>query len=474
MKDQPKQLRLLLVEDDIDFADSLSLLLSLINFSVCIKETLQEGRRALASERFDVILLDLSLPDAEGPEAITALLSLQPECPLLVLTGQNNTSMAVRSLRAGARDYLTKPISRENLEAALFGALENAQSNQPTNIEPHWRGSPSLPVGDSPIWQRTLEMLHAAARSPKTTVLLTGESGVGKEVAASLLHQASARRNKPFVSFNAACFAPALLESEFFGHEAGAFTGATRAKKGLLELAEGGTLFLDEIGELQMDLQAKLLRVLDGHPYRRLGGERELTPDVRLICATNRSLVRAVSEGRFRLDLYHRLRVIEITIPPLRERGRDIERLALHFLAKLGAEMGIGRATLSAETLSLLSTYPWPGNVRELRNVIERALVLSQNAEIKPHHLPTEFHQAPPQSPSTKQPKGGSDPLDEIIRIHILRVYESNNQNLTHTAQSLGISRLTLRKRLQSYGIKSPNLLTEPDPQDLEPRKGIS
>ena len=450
---------LLLIEDDEDFADSLAFLLSTMGFSVHTAETLHAGRQSLAARRFDLLLLDLSLPDGEGTGSISSLLALQPHCPLLVLTGQDNATTAVQALRAGASDYLTKPTNRQHLESAIKAALEKSRlSQRPDDLRPG--GAPPLPVGDSWVWQQTLEVLYAAARAPKTTILLTGESGVGKEVAASLLHKASTRKQEPFVSINAACFAPALLESEFFGHEAGAFTGATRQKKGLLELACGGTLFLDEIGELQPDLQAKLLRILEGQPYRRVGGERELIPDVRIICATNRSLEAAVRAGQFRMDLYHRLRVLEIALPPLRERGKDVERLALHFVAKLGAEMGRSRATLSAETLALLSAYSWPGNVRELRNVIERALVLCLDGEIKPQHLPPEFTSAPtPKGEPPRTPAAHSDlgTLEEVTRAHIIRAYEKANQNVTHAASLLGISRLALRKRLQSYGLKPSN-----------------
>lgn len=234
-------------------------------------------------------------------------------------------------------------------------------------------------------------MIQAAASAPKTTILLTGEPGVGKEVAARLIHQWSQRADQIMLAVNVAGLPGTLLESELFGHEVGAFTGASTLKRGLFEQAEKGTLFLDEIGELPLELQAKLLRVLEGQPFRRLGGEKHIFPKARLISATNRPLESLVSQGLFREDLYHRLKVLEIRLPSLRERQTDIEKLALHFLAYLGAEMGHSRAYFAPETICLFQRYPWPGNVRELRNVVERALVLSRGDLILPRHLPREL-----------------------------------------------------------------------------------
>jgi DNA-binding NtrC family response regulator len=285
-------------------------------------------------------------------------------------------------------------------------------------------------------------------------VLITGEPGVGKELASALIHRWSRRGSGPYVAVNAACLSPSLVESELFGHESGAFTGASRTKRGLFEMASGGTLFLDEIGDLPLELQAKLLRVLEGHSFRRLGGEREILPDVRLVCATNRSLEESVRPGRFRPDLLMRLRVLEIELPPLRERIADVRRLALHFVAKLGAEMGLPDASVSGDALELMSRYSWPGNVRELRNVLERGLVLSRG-EIAGRHLPPELRLAAPGSPSLAplSEPGGSTSLAEAERRHVLAVYQNAGQNLTRAAKTLEISRVSLRKRLRAYGI---------------------
>jgi DNA-binding NtrC family response regulator len=315
-------------------------------------------------------------------------------------------------------------------------------------------------LGESSLWRKAMSALHAAARVPRTSVLVTGESGTGKEVAARLLHTWSDRAEGPFVPVNAACFSPSLLESELFGHEAGAFTGARTAKRGLFELASGGTLFLDEVGELPMELQPKLLRVLEGHPFRRVGGEREIRVDVRLVSATNRDLEVAIEAGQFRRDLYHRLRVVDIVLPPLRARGDDIALLATHVISRLSAELGKHRVSLSLEALEALEAYGWPGNVRELRNVIERGIVLCHDGEIRPRDLPPEVsHRIPGASLKVPPPSlRVEDPevsLDAVIREHVLRTFHTRQQNLTQTARVLGISRVALRRRLKEYGVKA-------------------
>ncbi len=294
--------RILLVEDEEDFAHAIRIMLNRVGYSLEWASTMAQASTMLDERIWDLVLLDLTLPDAQGSETITRVQQHQPECPVVVLTGHNDAEFAVQSLRRGAANYLTKL----------------NMGNGPMRV-----------LGESVAWRESLEMMHAAAAAPRTTVLLTGEPGVGKEVGARLIHESSEERERPFVAVNVACLPDTLVESELFGHEPGAFTGARGAKRGLFEMADGGTLFLDEIGELPMPLQAKLLRVLEGHPFSRLGGEREIAPSFRLVSATNRSLLELVNRGDFRADLYHRLRVLEIKLPPLRQRGPDKEKLAL-------------------------------------------------------------------------------------------------------------------------------------------------
>jgi DNA-binding NtrC family response regulator len=449
-----KKTKILIIEDNADFAFSITMLLSTAGYATHLESTLSGGRQALAMG-FDLVLLDLSLPDGVGCEGVSLLKNTDPTCPIIVLTGQDSAKLAVSTLREGASDYLTKPVERLEFLRAIRGALERAQLNNHIR-EMRQHREQTAPIGESPAWKMSLELIYAASRAPRTTVLLRGESGVGKEVAALLLHKSSRCGDGPYVAVNASCFPASMLESELYGHESGAFTGATRQKKGLLELANGGTLFLDEIGDLALDLQSKLLRILEGHPYRRIGGEQEITPNARIVCATNRPLEEAVRAGQFRADLFHRLKIFEIVLPPLRERAQDIEKLALHFVAKLGAEMGRNRATISPEMLSYLAAYSWPGNVRELRNVIERALVLSQDQEILPKHLPKEItaQQSPPWTASSAAQTNQCNSLERVIQQHITEIYKNSMQNLTRTASLLGISRLALRKRLRAYGLK--------------------
>ncbi|MBL9039650.1 MAG: sigma-54-dependent Fis family transcriptional regulator [Archangium sp.] len=441
--------KLLLIDDDPTFTFALSLLLQRGGHEALIANRAEEALLSVKASCFDVALLDMRLPDGDGLRLLEQLAAVDPMLPVICLTGLEDTSTVVQAMRSGAVDYLTKPVDRQTLfnavtSAADFSSARRAGADRSQDL--------AVPVGESPAWKRSVELISAAAGAPKTTVLLTGEPGVGKEVAANLLHRMSKRRNAPLVSANAACFSPSLMESELFGHEAGAFTGAHKRRRGLFEQAEGGFLFLDEIGELALDLQSKLLRVLEGHPFRRVGGEEALACDVRLICATNRDLPELVRRGAFRADLFERLRVFEIPLPPLRERREDITHLVHHFVAKLGQEVGMPAAGVSAEALEALRQHAWPGNVRELRNVIERALVLSAGETITPRHLPHELWRA---SDAASLPSATDNlTLEELTRRHIVAVFQQTGGNVTRSAERLGVSRLALRKRLQAYGLR--------------------
>ncbi|HEU4412443.1 MAG TPA: sigma-54 dependent transcriptional regulator [Polyangiaceae bacterium] len=451
--------RVLLIDDDPDVASGVALLLEQGSaYAVRHAPTAALARAALRDEPFDAVLVDLGLPDGDGLRLVEEIAAAPAAGAVLCLTARDDASAAVRALRAGACDYLTKPARRAELLGALEAATALAGAGRPAP-----GGDDGLPVGDSPAWRHALGLLRAAARSPRTTVLFTGEPGVGKEEAASLLHRLGAGPARPFVTVNAACLTPSLVESELFGHEAGAFTGALRQRRGVFERAEGGTLFLDEIGELPLDLQPKLLRVLEGHPFCRLGGERPLAPDLRVVCATNRPLAERVREGRFRADLYERLRVFEVALPPLRDRPGDVRRLATHFLAKLAPRTGRPPGGISPAALEALEAHAWPGNVRELRNAIERALVLADGQRVEPRHLPPGLRPAPPAPPASPVPPAPAGPprgaprdaLEDVVRAHITAVYESTGGNVTRTAERLLMSRLALRKRLRAYGLRA-------------------
>jgi DNA-binding NtrC family response regulator len=461
--------RLLLIDDDQDLTFALRTLLGRNGHHVTVAHGAAEATSALemtqrsSEPAFDVAFLDLTLPDCDGLQLLDRLLTIDPLLPTLCLTGRQDTSAVVNAIRRGAIDYLTKPVARQTLFDAIAAAAALSAARR-AGLEARLPDSEAVvgtSVGESPAWKRTLELLKAAAAAPKTTVLLTGEPGSGKEVAATLLHRWSSRRTAPLVTANAACFSQSLMESELFGHEVGAFTGAVKRRRGLFEQADGGILFLDELGELPLDLQSKLLRVLEGHPFRRLGGEEPVSCDTRLVCATNRDLADEVRKGRFRADLLERLRVFELRLPPLRERRQDIPHLAHHFIVKLGRELGVPPVDVAPEVLDCFAKHNWPGNVRELRNVIERALVLSSGERLSVRHLPLELSGVslpfpPIFSPDDKKAVSSesSASLDAMTRRHIESVFAATGGNVTHTAERLGISRLALRKKLQSYGLR--------------------
>lgn len=450
---------LLLVEDEDDLAFSLGRLLKRDGFSVDVASGFEEALRFSATRLYDAVLLDLGLPDGDGFDLLERLREADGG-PVIVQTGRDDAASAVRALRLGAADYLTKPVEREALGLALGRALEASALKRALEAARRRPVDGPVVLGGSPAWKKVVSEIHAAAAAARTPVLLQGESGTGKQVAAELLHAVSPRAGHPFVAVNAACFSSTLLDSELFGHEAGAFTDARVARRGLLELASGGTLFLDEIAELPREIQPKLLRVLEGHPFRRVGGEREIRCDVRLVSASNRRLGEEVAAGRLREDLYHRLRVVEISLPPLRERPEDVRELGLEFLSRAAAQAGRGDLFFSVEAFACLLRYAWPGNVRELRNVVERAVIFAAGPSIGPQDLPAEVRVGvePARRPGRVGRGADSVPtdlrLDEAVRRHILAVFDACGGNLTHAATSLGISRPTLREHLRRYGAR--------------------
>lgn len=451
--------RILLVDDDPDYSFALVHLLRSTGHHV---ELATGGTNAVEQARaqcFDVALVDLSLPDIHGLQLLDQLAHVDPLLPVVFLTGSHDTTEVVTAMRKGAVDYLTKPATLERLTQAVTAATSWSTARR-AEIDRVANNA----VGSSAAWRNTMAHIQAAAAAPRTTVLVTGETGVGKEVTATLLHALSARRRGPLVQANAACFSPGLLESELFGHEAGAFTGAVKRRRGLFEQADGGVLFLDEIGELALDLQSKLLRLLEGHPFRRVGGEEPVRCDVRLVAATHRDLPAMVAEGKFRADLLARLRVFEIRVPPLRERVEDIRELAHAFAARLGAELQMPSTGFTPQAMALLERYHWPGNIRELKNTIERALVLANGSTIDVRHLSVPslsmasangpaFAAGLQLPPATPAPDGDAS-LERITRDHIVSVFQACAGNVTHTAERLGMSRLAVRKRLQGYGLR--------------------
>ncbi|MEI6232228.1 MAG: sigma-54 dependent transcriptional regulator [Planctomycetota bacterium] len=433
------------------------------------------AREKLREEEFDLVITDLRLPDGDGMELLEETKRLSGGSPVILITGHGSEETAVQAMKKGAFNYLSKPIDLNRLRAEMEGALrwrkaqlETAELQQ--ELLTRRRGDSEL-IGVSPAIQRIRDKIKQIGPT-NATVLLVGESGVGKEVVAGALQAASDRAVKPFVKVNVAALPKELLESELFGHERGAFTNAVRMRKGRFELADGGTLFLDEFAECPPETQVKLLRVLQEQEFERVGGSETIRVDVRLICATNRDLKAEMQAGRFRQDLYFRVNVIQIPVPPLRERREDVEALSQYFLNEFNMRNGKIK-TMPPRVADLLKRYDWPGNVRELRNAIEHAHLLSIGSELEPEALPDDILQSaglPLSTPITshgvesvqsKLPSGEdaitlplSMKMDDVEQRFILAVYEKARGNKTQAAKLLGIGLKTLYRKLVKYGLE--------------------
>lgn len=442
----------LIVDDHEATATSLAALARTEGFAVSVSDGLGSARAHLAANPVDVILLDLNLPDGEGLGLLDAIDPHDPPAVVLI-TGEATLQSAVEALRRGVTDYLTKPVDTVRLRSILSqlagsSGLGRELRQMSVNADESHRFGQI--IGASPQLREVFRLISRVAPS-SASVLITGESGTGKEVVARTIHDVSRRRNGPFIAVNCGAITPTLMESELFGHERGAFTGAERRHRGMFERAHQGTLFLDEITEMPLDLQVKLLRVLETGVVRRLGGEEPFTVDVRILAATNRSPEEAVDKGKLRPDLFYRIKVFQLSLPPLRERPEDVEPLIDHFLAAFAEREGEAK-TVAASALSRLASYSWPGNVRELRNVLYSAYVLADR-EITLDALPTEVRTGLPAGPVDGETVVVSvgTPLAEAERRLVLATLAHLNGNKTRTAEMLGISLKTLYARLAEY-----------------------
>ncbi len=442
---------LLIVDDDRAIRRSLELHLQGRGFAVRTAADLGEAEAAWRERAPDLVILDLMLPDGEGIDLLERMTGEGSTAKVVMITGHHDMEKATAAIGAGAFDYVHKPLDVDDLDAVLDRALAQQSDESRLAFETGASGPPALPgriVGKS---QAILELHKAIGRASRgrANVLVRGESGTGKELVAKAIHR-SRVLGKPFIAVNCSALVPTLLESELFGHEKGAFTGALQRRQGRLELASEGTLFLDEIGDLPLDLQAKLLRVLQEKEFERVGGNRTLRFDAGLIAATHRDLEAMVATGEFREDLYYRLKVVEIVVPPLRERREDIPLLVEHFLAVYNAEFHRAVTKVSADILRQLQSYVWPGNVRELENRVQAGIMASAGDSLV-LELP-EGSIAP----------GGAAPqwersLAEVERDHVLAVLAHCDWNLGRTCDVLGVSRPTLRKKIADHGLKSPD-----------------
>jgi two-component system response regulator AtoC len=453
----------LIIEDEVTLAKNLRTYLARAGFDAVVAATAEAGLAELERFKPDVVLMDFHLPGMNGVEALARLQAMAPGMPVIMVTGHGTVELAVEAMKAGAYDFLTKPVPLAKLRILLERALGEERQAQALSYyrrKEAAQGGLEALVGDSlPMQQlksRIAQLLQAEQNlrdADAPAVLITGETGTGKELVARALHFAGPRREQPFVEINCAAIPAQLLESELFGHERGAFTDARERKMGLVETAAGGTLFLDEIGDLDLGLQAKLLKLLEEKTVRRLGGLRDQKVDVRIVAATHRSLEEQVRAERFRADLYFRLRIVELKVPPLRARGEDVLVLARRFLDTHAARYGRGPLRLSREAEDLLRRHRWPGNVRELRNLMEQAVLLSAGdvLTVEDLHLsPVPLAEAA--GPAAPSPEAGMR-LEDAERNLLVNALQKTGYNVTQAARLLGITRDTLRYRMEKHGL---------------------
>ncbi|KAF0164712.1 MAG: sigma-54-dependent transcriptional response regulator [Rhodocyclaceae bacterium] len=446
---------MLIVEDDTTIRVTLNKFFVRLGYKVDVAESVEGALKQVRTRRYRLILLDLHLPDGNGLDLIGKFRELDEDTLVVIMTAFPEVRTAVATLKAGAYDYITKPFDLEDMQELVGRAMETSRLRQ----EVAWRRAQSNVCqvdgvgGDSPAWKRLTEVTQKIAGADHVPVLICGESGSGKERVARTIHCGSPRAGGPWVTINCSALPENLLESEMFGYEKGAFTDARQMKRGLLELADGGTFFLDEIGDLALTLQPKLLRVLETRTFRRLGGSREISVDVRFVAATHRNLPEMVKNGLFREDLYYRLNVGAIDVPPLRARREDILPLARYFLAEAARAVGSSTLVLAPALEPMLENYSWPGNVRELRNVLERAAILCAEGSVTSVQLPREIiGRAVPLVSAEKSDQPFVD-LEAMERIYIQRVLDSVGGNKTRAAELLGITRLTLRNKIKDHDL---------------------
>ena len=455
---QVKGQRILIIDDEAGIRDSLETLLTLEGFKVELAPDGQAGLDMLTRHSFDLLLLDLALPGESGIDLLPRIKSLVPDLPVIMITAYGTVGNVVDAIRAGASNFVQKPWDNEKLLADIRTAIgKNAAEQEVVHLKRTLKQRYSFTniVGKSDAMIRLFDLVAQVAPS-RSTVLIQGESGTGKELIAKAIHSNSPRRDKPFVPVNTGAVPSDLLESTLFGHERGAFTSAVAAKKGLFEVADGGTLFLDEIGTMSMDMQAKILRVLQDRRFMHVGGTQEIQVDVRIVAATNVNLQQAVKEGRFREDLFYRLAVIMVELPPLRSRKEDIPLLANHFLKFYAEENGFLPPDLSAEALRVMLDYDWPGNVRELENAMERGVVLSNGPTLTPDLLPANLRGNSYSTSLLEQRPDASlfDVMEDIERRIIADRLERCNWNQTEAAEYFRVPLSTLNQKIKRLSIE--------------------
>ena len=438
--------KLLVVDDELIVRDSLNKWFHEEGYEVAVADCAQEALAKMAAGRFDLALVDIKMPGVDGVELQKRMHEIDPEMIVIIMTGYASVETAVAALKNGAYDYVSKPFDPDDMAHTVHNALAHKcveKENERLRETVASVVRPQEMIGQSPAMIRVFEAIQTVGPTD-ATVLITGESGTGKELCARAIHAASPRHYNPLVVIHCGALAETLLESELFGHEKGAFTGAQYRKKGSFEVADGGTVFLDEIGDISLKTQSDLLRVLQEHEITRVGSSHPIHVDFRCIAATNKDLHQLVEEGRFRPDLFYRLNVFPIHLPPLRERKGEIQILVDHFVRKFAASMNKKTTRVSPAAMALLDHYQWPGNIRELENAIERAMVVGQEPELREQDFALRM----------PVPEHAARKLEDVEKVHILEVLEECRGNQTVAAEVLDIDRVTLHNKLKKYGWK--------------------
>ncbi len=446
--------RVLIVDDEANIRESLADILSDEGYEIDMAGSGEEAMEALNRRPPEIVLLDIWLPGMDGAETLKRIKARHEDLPVVMITGHGTVELAVKTTKMGAFDFMEKPLSMERVLMTVRQALEMTRLEKENRIlRESGRGRFRI-VGDSGAIKALRQQVELAAKST-SKVLVTGESGAGKELVALLLHELSARKDMPFVELNCAAIPQELIESELFGHEKGSFTGAQEGRKGKFELADNGSLFLDEVGDMSLDTQAKVLRAIETQEFQRVGGARKIKVDVRVIAATNKDLAREVKNGAFREDLYYRLNVIPIVVPPLRDHREDIAALVGYFLKYVAGEYGRVPKSISREAMKRLAAYSWPGNIRELKNIVERLVIMNTSENIDEKDLLFLDHE--PERADDYFGYGGLKEAKEAFeRDYLAKKLSEHNWNISKTAEALGVERSNLHRKIKSYGIDVP------------------
>ena len=445
---KPEEIGILIVDDEASVRDSLYQWFKNDGYRVDTAADAASALKKLQENPWDIILLDIKMPGMDGIELQNRIKQIDKNIVTIIITAYASVDTAIQALKDGAFDYVTKPIDPDDLSRLIRNAIEKRRlvtENIQLRQQIEELLLPDEVVGESPPIKKVMEMVNTVAKTD-STVMILGESGTGKELIARAIHSRSSRRYFPIITINCGAYPEGLLESELFGHEKGAFTGAMYRRRGKLEMADKGTLFLDEIGNISEKMQMDLLRVIETKSFTRLGGDKTIDVDFRVISATNKDLEKAIKEGSFREDLYYRLNVFSIKLPPLRERRSDIPLLARYFLCKYAQSMNKSVADFSPQAMEMFTEYDWPGNIREVRNVVERAMVVAQGPQIQVGDISFPF--PPPATPS------GGESLEEVEKDQILKILKQTNGNIAQAAEILKITRLTIYNKIEKYHLK--------------------